>query len=270
MADYVLITKFYNERVRLPLLIRNISAQTLRPKVFVFFNDGSNDGSGDVAEEEATRFGLECAVVTMPPKAKGNMDTLGRVWNKAQPLLLELLQDIPYAATTDVDTLFPACYFEDMISYLESHQDVGVVAGHVVGEPRRTFPMFTGTVFRARIITAIKKYWEVSTESFISVKALKMGYKLKIREEMKVKSPPTHLRTWKGRFRAGRLAYYTGTSLTYVIMKGISRRDPQYLRGYWSERSRGIWQSEDEDILRYYGSLHLRTLMAFVRRTLRL
>ena len=157
-----------------------------------------------------------------------------------------------------------------MISFLESHGEIGVVAGHVAGEPKRTFPMFTGTVFRASIIRSIRKYWDVSVESFIAVKALKMGYRLEIREDMKVKSPPTHLRTWKGRYRSGRLAYYTGTSLIYVIMKGISKLDAQYLRGYWSERSRGIWQTDDDDILEYYKSLHMQTLMNIVRRTLRL
>jgi len=270
MVDYILITKFYNEQGRLPSLIENISKQTLRPKVFVFINDGSNDASESVAAEIATKFGFKYEIVSLPPKPKGNLDTIGRAWNEAQPLLLKLLHSIPYAATTDVDTAFPANYFEELISFLESHPDIGVVAGHVAGEPRRTFPMFTGTVFRARIIRKIRKYWDVSVESFIDVKALKMGYKLKIREDMKVESPPTHLRTWRGRYRSGRLAYYTGTSLVYVIVKGISKRDAQYLRGYWSERFRGIWQSDDTDILEYYGTLHLQTLMRVVRRTLRL
>ncbi|MDH4214113.1 MAG: glycosyltransferase family 2 protein [Candidatus Thorarchaeota archaeon] len=270
MVDYILITKFYNERQRLPSIIENISKQTLRPKIFVFINDGSNDESADIAAETATKLGIKFEIVSMPPKAKGNLDTLGRAWNKTQPLLLRLLQNIPYVATVDVDTRFPTDYFENMISFLEAHPDIGVVAGEVTGEPKRTFPMFTGKVFRASIIKGIQKYWDISADSFINVKALRMGYKIIIRKDMKVVSPPTHLHTWKGRFRAGRLAYYTGTSLVYVIIKGISKHDAQYLRGHWSEVSRGTWRCDDKDILEYYGTLHKRKLTQIVKRTLRL
>ncbi|MHA1934343.1 MAG: glycosyltransferase family A protein [Candidatus Thorarchaeota archaeon] len=270
MAHYILITKFYNEQNRLPSLIENISNQSLRPKVFVFINDGSSDNSAIVAADTATELSIKFEIVSIPPKAMGNLDTLGSAWNKAQPTLLKLLRDVPYAATTDVDTLFPSHYFENMISFLETHPEVGVVAGHVIGEPRRTFPMFTGKVFRSDIIKGIKKYWDVSADSFINIKALKMGYATRIREEMVVDSPPTHLHTWKGRFRSGRLAYYSGVSLLYAIVKGVGKRDSQYLRGYWSERFKGTWQCDDEDILEYYGSLHKRKLIALVKKTLRL
>ncbi len=270
MVDYILITKFYNEQKRLPSLIQNISSQTLKPKVFVFMNDGSNDSSAEVAAKEATKYGLKFEIVSMPPKAKGNLDTLGRAWNKAQPLLRVLLSDVLYAATADVDTIFPVTYFEGMIAYLENHPHVGVVAGQVRNQPKRTFPMFTGKVFRANIIRNIKQYWEVSADSFINVKALNKGYRLVILDNVTVESPPTHLHTWKGRFRQGRLAYYSGTSLSYVILKGIARHDPQYLRGYWSERSRKIWRCRDEEVLAYYGNEFRRRLVDLVKRVLHL
>jgi glycosyltransferase involved in cell wall biosynthesis len=270
MVGYILITKFYNERTRLPSLIRNISNQTLKPRVFVFINDGSNDDSAKIAAEEAKKYGMKFEIVSMPPKAKGNLDTLGRAWNKAQPLLYILLQDVKYAATTDVDTLFPETYFEDMISYLEKHPDVGVVAGQVKDQPKRTFPMFTGKVFRADVIRNIKKYWEVSADSFINVKALNKGYRLAILDSVTVESSATHLHTWKGRFRQGRLAYYTGTSFSYVILKGLTKRDPQYLRGYWSERSRRIWRCHDEEVLAYYRNEFKRRLLGLVKRGLHL
>ncbi|MFW9957310.1 MAG: glycosyltransferase family A protein [Candidatus Odinarchaeota archaeon] len=270
MPAYVLITKFYNEEIRLPILIQNISAQTLKPRVFVFINDGSNDNSPKVAAEEATKYGIKYEIISMPPKAKGNLDTLGRAWNKAQPRLRILLQDVPYAATTDVDTTFPTSYFENMISYMEKHPDVGVVAGQVRDQPKRTFPMFTGKVFRSIVIRNIKKYWEVSADSFINVKAFNMGYRLVILDNVTVESEPTHLHTWRGRFRQGRLAYYSGSSLSFVILKGIVRRDPQYLRGYWSERSRKIWRCHDDEVLAYYRNELKRRLVSLVKRCLRL
>jgi glycosyltransferase involved in cell wall biosynthesis len=270
MADYVLITKFYNERDRLPVLIQNISTQTLKPSIFVFIDDGSMDNSAQVAATEATKLGIKFEIVSMPPKKKGNLDTLGRAWNKAQPLLRVLLKDVPYAATTDVDTIFPATYFAYMTAYLEDHPDVGVVAGQVKNQPKRTFPMFTGKVFRSNIMRDIKEYWEVSADSFINVKALNRGYRLVILENITVKSEPTHLHTWKGRYRQGRLAYYSGNSLSYIILKGIAKHDSQFLRGYWSEWSRKIWRCKDEEVLAYYRNTFRRRLVGLVRRIIHL
>ena len=269
LADYILATKFYNEEIKLPLLIENIAAQKFRPKFVVFLDDGSSDSSADIVEKEATNHGLDFRIVSMPKKKKGNLDTLGRVWTKAQPLLKELAKDVEYFATIDVDTTIEPSYFGGMISYLEDHPTIGVVAGQARAEPKRTFPMFSGKVFRSTILKMIDEYWDVSIDSFINVKALKMGYQLKILD-VPVDTPKTHLRTSKGRFRFGRLAYYIGTSYMYVLSRGILKLDAQYLRGYWSEWSRGTWFTTDSDIREYYGNLFKRRIIAVVKRGLSL
>ena len=260
------MTKFYNEQEQLPLLIDNIAQQTSKPKVFVFVDDGSIDNSKEVAIEAAKKHGLHYEIVQMNKKQKGNLDTLGRAWTKAQPLIKELSTQVPYVATADVDTRFPKFYFERMIDYLKRNPKVGVVAGQVAGSPRRTFPMFTGKVVRSDVIQFIDKYWDISIDSFLNVKALKLGYEIRVLDEMKVKSPPSHLPSKKGRYRAGRLAYYSGVALSYVMLKGILQFDAQYLRGYWSERRRGTWRSDDDDIQDYYGNLLKHRLLAFAKK----
>jgi glycosyltransferase involved in cell wall biosynthesis len=267
LVEYILATKFYNERNQLPGLIANIAAQIVKPMTFVFLDDGSQDSSADIAAKEATKHGLDFQVVSMPIKKKGNLDTLGRIWTKAQPILRNLSKNVEYFATIDVDTTVEPSYFDDMINYLETCPSIGVVAGQAQHEPKRTFPMFSGKVFRSTILKKIDKYWDISIDSFINVKALKMGYKLKILD-VPVNTPETHLRTSKGRFRSGRLAYYTGTSLFYVLAKGILKFDAQYLRGYWSEWRRGAWQCDDEDIREYYGDLFRIRLLSMVKRKL--
>ncbi|GAH03492.1 unnamed protein product, partial [marine sediment metagenome] len=258
-------TKFYNEEKQIPGLVANIADQMVKPKLIVFVDDGSMDSSGAIAAEEAIKHNLDFKIVAMPMKKKGNLDTLGRAWTKAQPVLKEVSKNVEYFATIDVDTTVDPSYFGDMIKYLESHPSIGVVAGQAKGEPKRTFPMFAGKVFRATIIRKIDNYWDISIDSFINVKALKMGYKLKILD-VPVNTPETHLRTYKGRYRSGRLAYYAGTSLWYVLVKGILKFDSQYLRGFWSEWSRGIWRSTDYDIREYYGAeFKSRLLRIFYR-----
>jgi glycosyltransferase involved in cell wall biosynthesis len=270
LSDYILITKFYNEQELLPLLIKNIASQTHRPKLFIFIDDGSIDESVSVLTNEASKYRIPFELVSMPKKQKGNLDTLGRAWNKAQPLIKEVAKTIPYVAMVDVDTQFPQDYFEKMIAYMDKNPQVGVVAGQVLGEVQRNFPMFTGKVVRSEIIRSINKYWGISVDSFINVKALLQGYELQIFDDMKVKSRESFLLTPGGRFRAGRLAYYSGTDTLYVITKGVLKFDAQYLRGYWSEWSRRVWQCEDEDILNYYHNEFKRKLIGFIRKTLRL
>jgi cellulose synthase/poly-beta-1,6-N-acetylglucosamine synthase-like glycosyltransferase len=269
-VDYILATKFYNEQNQLPGLIANIAAQAVPPKTVVFLDDGSVDSSAEIAAKEATSHGLEFRIVSMPVKKKGNLDTLGRVWTKAQPLLKELSKNVEYFATLDVDTRVEPSYFKDMISYLETHPSIGVVAGQAQHQPKRTFPMFAGKVFRSAILNSIDEYWDISIDSFINVKALKMGYKLSILDGMKVETPISHLQTKKGKFRAGRLAFYSGSDLLYVLTKGILLHDAQYLRGYWSESSRGTWRCQDEEILEFFSGQFKRRMLNYVKKALRL
>jgi len=253
LVEYILATKFYNEMDRLPALVENIAQQTLKPKIFVFLNDGSLDDSVLIASNEAKKYSLDFQVVSGPKKQKGNLDTIGRIWTKAQPTLKELSKGVRYFATIDVDTRVDSSYFENMIDYLEDNPSVGVIAGQARNEPKRTFPMFAGKVFRSAIIQRIEKYWDISIDSFINVKALKMGYKLEILD-VPVDTPRTHLQTKKGRYRSGRLAYYAGSSMPYVLAKGILKCDAQYLRGFWYEYNRETWKSTDPDIREFYGN----------------
>lgn len=267
MVEYILATKFYNEKDQLPGLVENIAGQTIRPITFVFLDDGSIDNSAVIAVSEAKKHGLAAEVVALPKKKKGNLDTLGRIWTKAQPLLKMISKDVKYIATIDVDTRVDSKYFENMINYLENHPSIGVVAGQARNEPKRTFPMFAGKVFRSSILQTIDKYWDISIDSFINVKALKMGYRLQILD-VPVDTPKTHLQTPKGRFRSGRLAYYVGTSILYVLAKGVLKSDAQYLRGYWSEWMRGSWISTDSDIREYYSCEFRRRILTFTRKLL--
>ena len=137
------------------------------------------------------------------------------------------------------------------------------------GEPKRTFPMFSGKVVRSKVISSIYKYWDISIDSFINIKALAMGYYVTSRDNILVESKPSHLLTKSGRFRSGRLAYYVGINIPYIITKGVVQRDAQYLRGYWSEWSKGTWRSDDQDIRNYYDNQFRRKLTRLLLKIFR-
>lgn len=253
-----MVTKFYNESKNLTLLVRNISKQKHRPIKIIFIDDGSIDGSGRIAQQAASAHGFDSILISMPHKSKGNLDTLGRAWNKAQPVIKQEAENVDYFALADVDTRFPQYYFGHLITFLENNPQVGVVSGQIKGEKKRSFPMFTGKVVRCGVMKAIDKYWDISVDSFINVKALKLGYQLKVLDNVQVCASRSHLTAESGRIRAGRLAYYAGVKPIYAVLKGIAELDSNFLRGYWSEFCRGTWQTTDEDILEYYQGEFLR------------
>lgn len=267
-SGYILVTKYYNERKLLPQLIENIANQTLEPYCVVLIDDGSTDGSTEVGIETARKEDLEVEVVSMPQKDRGNLDTLGIAWNKAQPLLKKLARRVDYVATADVDTQFPQEYFEKGIKFLDSHPSVGVVSGQIAGEEKRHFPMFTGKIVRSQVIQSIDKYWDISVDSFINIKAIKMGFDVKIMDDLEVKSKPSHLVSSEGKFRAGRIAYYAGVHPKYAIVKALAKRDSDFLRGYWQEYHRGTWRCQDEDIREYYDKELYRKIMSSLNKVL--
>lgn len=250
--SYIVILKFYNEEENLPRVIKTISKQTLPPKKFLFLNDGSNDNSESIATETASKYNIDFEIVSMPPKKKGNLDKIGRIWNKARDTIVHLSNETDYFALADADNLFPENYFETVIDYLTKNPSIGVVAPEIKGFQNQTFPMFGGKVVRSDIMRKIKHYWDISADSFINVKALEFGYDIEILRDIRITAPPSHLQTDKGRFRSGRLAYYAGFHFLYVIAKAVLKRDQKYLQGYFSEAIRGTWQCQDDFVRLYY------------------
>ncbi|MBD3404615.1 MAG: glycosyltransferase [Candidatus Lokiarchaeota archaeon] len=249
---YIVILKFYNEEKNLRKVIDNISLQTLPPTKFLFLNDGSNDDSESIVKQAANEYGIDFEIVSMPPKKKGNLDKIGRIWNKARDTIVRLSEETDYFALSDSDNLFPKDYFETVIDYMNDDDQLGVIAPEIKGAPRQTFPMFCGKVIRSIIMKKIKHYWDISADSLINIKALQYGYKIEILRDIEIDAPPSHLQTDKGKYRSGRLAYYAGFHPVYVLAKALLKRDQQYLQGYFSELIRGTWRCQDEFVRNYY------------------
>ena len=255
--SYILITNIYNEEARVKKLVENIAKQTLKPECWVWIDDGSNDDGLAVAEKESLKIGVEILKFKLPAKKKGNLDTIGRAWNKAHTHIISNLNP-KYMSIADVDTEFPDYYFEDMIRYMEDNPGVGVVSGKMEGTVFNSMkvPMGGGKIVRWKVIKSFSKYWDLAPDSFLNIKALSLGYRAVVRD-VYVRAAPMTIYSLTGRFRYGRRAYYVNRPLLMVLFEGIRftiRREngSQYMRGYWSEWSRGHWKCDDPDVLHFY------------------
>ncbi|MHA1246293.1 MAG: glycosyltransferase family A protein [Candidatus Thorarchaeota archaeon] len=265
MGEYVLLTKFWNERERIPAAVRRIAQQTKKPVVWLLIDDGSTDGGGQLFRHLAEGFGIQSLLIQLPPKKVGNLDTLGRAYTyafrKCRGSLDKLRPD--YLALLDVDTRLPRNYYERIIALLDSNPALGVAAGTIEGEKSPpTWPRGSGKVVRWKVVKSIDKYWDIDADSLYNIKALRLGYQLMVDYSLKISASPSAVFTKQGRFRFGRLSYYIGKNPLLVLQMALAlqlKKDygAEYLRGYVQEWSRGTWRCSDSDV-RYFYSLEYR------------
>jgi glycosyltransferase involved in cell wall biosynthesis len=115
------IVPFFNEAAHLPALLASLAAQTCPVRV-ILVDNGSTDGSADIALAECARLGLDHRLVLQPVPGKVSALSAG----------LRLVTT-PLVATCDADTLYPAHYLAEAARLLA--QPGCVVAGAFYATP---------------------------------------------------------------------------------------------------------------------------------------
>ncbi len=109
----------------------------------------------------------------------------------------------------DVDTRFPPNYFEHMTNVMDSDEQLGCINAQIKGEYGRTdWPRSSGKVTRWSVIESFDEFWDLDADSFLNVKATRMGLKLKVLEDLSFEASASQVMSKKGRFRLGRVNYY--------------------------------------------------------------
>jgi len=262
-SDYMLITNFWNEFDNIERFFHRIAQQSIKPKVWLWIDDGSTDGSADEVRRLTKSIpGVEVWLEVMPVKLKGNLDTLGRAYDQTLPRLLKTIDEyeIDYAAIMDVDNDPCQNYCARMMWLLDNHPEVGAAAGIPVGEEDKRkvgLPMGGGKFIRWSIMKTITKYWDIAPDTLLNIKALANGYILRTWPVPMNLDRLTTGFTSKGVFRQGRLQYYVGRPFWPVFFRALRRlllrqHGTQMLRGYLLERKRGTWRFDDRDVCTFF------------------
>ena len=263
-STYILVTNFWNERNNILRFFERIGCQTIRPKIWLWIDDGSTDGSADIVRENSKSLaGVEVWLETMPTKKKGDLDTIGRAYDKILPSLIERIDefDIDYAAIMDTDNDPCPNYCARLLWLLDNHPNVGSAAGIPVGEEDKRkagLPMGGGKFIRWSIMRSISKYWDIAPDTLLNIKALAKGFHLKTWPVPMNLDTLTTAFSSKGVFRQGRLNYYVGRPFWAVFVRSFRRlllrqHGTQMMRGYLYERKKGTWHFDDPDTNRFYG-----------------
>jgi len=261
----MLITNIWNERRSIERAFQRISRQTKKPRIWLWIDDGSTDDSARLIQRLSHSLsGVKVWLEICPRKQVGNLDTIGRAYNRTIPRLREKIdrERIDYVAIMDVDSDPCPNYCARLTCLLDANPDVGAAAGIAVGEigKRRVgLPMGSGKFVRWSIVRGIERFWDIAPDTLLNIKTAARGYQLRTWPVPMRMDKPTLSLSSRGVFRQGRLSYYVGRPFWGVLFRALRRlvimqHGTQMLRGYLYERSRKIWRFSDPDVKRFYAA----------------
>lgn len=256
MTRLMLLTNVWNEEDRISDLVRIIDAQTLKPKLWFWIDDGSTDNSYKEILRAKTDIPIHIFQIT-PKKSKGELDTIGLAHSKAHPYIKSL--DFDYLGIVDADINLKPDYFEKMCGIMDRNPDIGTLAAQNKQDKKRNpnDPMGGGKVVRWKVVQSIESYWDLAPDTYLNIKANAIGLRSVALQNFFIDAKPTAIFTPAGRFRFGRRMFYVGRPFILVLYQAwqfLVKKDnaTEYLRGYWQERSKGSWRCPDTDVKYHY------------------
>ncbi len=127
----VVISPFLNEERFLPEFLRSLEAQTRRPDRLLLVDDGSTDGSGELAREFAERH--EWATALRRPVREREGDRLARaeVYVAFKWALAQVDEDWDVAAKLDTDLELTPRTIETIASELDRRPELGLAGTYL-------------------------------------------------------------------------------------------------------------------------------------------
>jgi len=238
--DYIVVTPAYNEVLNIELTIQSMVSQTILPKVWIIVDDGSSDGTGQVASLAAQ---THCWIKILRRFKNQNKNNDGLVVSSEAKAFLEGLKialevhpNPKFVVKLDGDLNFDPDYFTNLFKECEKDPKLGIVGG-VIYEYRRK-ELVREKISTAHVRGATKMYrwqcykdiggirpvfgWDVIDE----IIARAAGWNVTSFEHVRL----VHLRrtaSREGRFagwaRNGYMAYYIGMSPLRMLLRSFFR-----------------------------------------------
>jgi len=237
--DYIIVTPMRNEREHLGSVAEEIGKQTVLPVKWIIVDDGSADGSCELAEELSSGNEL----IEVIKKADRGCDYVGG--GVAETVLLgyeaALKHPFDFLVKMDADIVVYPDYFKDMLEKFHDDERLGIASGmnHISkGESLKPekyayyHPAGGARMYRRECFeqTGLEKCdgWD----TIDIVKAQMRGWKTRCFQDLKViHLRPTSMRvSAKGILKQGRTAYKIGYPPLYFLVRAVYRiQDPPYL-----------------------------------------
>lgn len=232
---YVIVTPVRDEADHLPRTIDSVCRQAVPPVRWVIVNDGSQDGSGTIADNAAKRYFW---ITVVHRKDRGRRLPGGGVMEAFHAGLAEVADWWDYLVKLDADLSFGDDYFSSLFNKFEASAELGIAGGTVCQlEGGRTIvdspgdPQFhvrgATKVYRRACWDAIQPLaagpgWDTIDE----VKANAAGWSTRtFPDVLLVQHKPTGGADgqWRNAFKNGRANYLSGYHPLFMVAKCCKR-----------------------------------------------
>jgi poly-beta-1,6-N-acetyl-D-glucosamine synthase len=249
LIRYALVTPARDDAANLAVLASTIVAQTLTPAAWVIVDDGSSDGTADVADELAARHDWIHVVRT---GRDGGALADGRREGRVVVALeqgVRSLSRVDTVTKVDADVELPPDYFERIHAVFAGDSRVGLASGRRCEfergqwRPRRV----TGTAVEAQCRTYRWECWEalqpieprMGWDGMDEARAIVAGWTTHVVDGLQFRHRrPMGSRDGsrlRARMAEGHAAHYMGYRPSYLLARAVwhARREPAALAMLW-------------------------------------
>jgi biofilm PGA synthesis N-glycosyltransferase PgaC len=235
---YAVVTPARNERANLERLAAAIGAQEQLPETWMIVDDGSDDGTRELAQALAAERSWIAWIATAD--ASGLLSN-GRREGRALESFRQGVRSLPRLADVvvkvDADTSFEPDYFRRLVGHFAAEPDLGIAGGacYEVEDGRwvrqkvlETHPRGASRAYRAACLGAVMTLEaRMGWDGLDEVKAALAGYRSRTLLELGFRHHRLTGGREKGRMRhgtaQGRAAWYMGYRPSYVLLRTLYR-----------------------------------------------
>jgi len=271
---YIIVTPAKNEEENLPITIKSIENQTIKPVLWVIIDDGSTDNTPQIIEA-AKKKHTWIQSIRLSEGARDLTLHLASVCisglNFAREYCKRNKIEYEYLGSVDADMNLENTYFENLINEFTKDPKLGIASGgtwvRIKGKEiqlqlREDIPSGGHRLCRKKCFEETGGYsLAYAADSVSNVKAKLRGWKVRRFEEYKAiqaRATSSAEGLWKGWKIHGEAAYYLGVYPLFAILKAIRYlfKKPYYiglayLVGYLHSYINQKQQIDDEEI-KYY------------------